>query len=174
MVVNKPVANKGPRTEYRCWASSLVTHLKEIDMAKKRVFVSFDYDNDKRYKALLKAWDVNPNFDFYFSDLSSNEINSWSVPVVKQALSKKINEANYTLVLVGKEANKQHRDHKEIGYKNWLNYEIAKSKEHKNKLVAVKLDKTNVSPEQLLDSGASWAMSFTRDAIIKAMDDAAK
>jgi hypothetical protein len=55
-----------------------------------------------------------------------------------------------------------------------LNYEIAKSKEHKNKLVAVKLDKANVSPEQLLNSGASWAMSFTRDAIIKAMDDAAK
>jgi cytochrome oxidase Cu insertion factor (SCO1/SenC/PrrC family) len=42
-------------------------------MAKKKVFVSFDYDNDKRYKALLKAWDANPNFDFYFSDLSSDE-----------------------------------------------------------------------------------------------------
>jgi hypothetical protein len=32
-------------------------------MAKKKVFVSFDYDNDKRYKALLKAWDhVAPEF----------------------------------------------------------------------------------------------------------------
>lgn len=143
-------------------------------MAKKKVFVSFDYDNDKNYKNLMKAWDANPNFDFYFSDLSSTEINSWSVPVVKQVLSTKINEANYTVVLVGKEANKQHKDHEKIGYKNWINYEVAKSKEHKNKLVAVKLDKTYDSPEELLNSGASWAMSFTQEAIVKALNDAAK
>ncbi len=143
-------------------------------MAKKKVFVSFDYDNDKHYKNLLKAWDANPTFDFYFSDLSSTEINSWSVSVVKQVLSTKINEANYTVVLVGKEANKQHKDHKEIGHKNWINYEVAKSKEHKNKLVAVKLDKAYDSPEQLLNSGASWAMSFTQEAIVKALNDAAK
>ena len=141
-------------------------------MAKKKVFVSFDYDNDKHYKALLKAWDANPQFDFYFSDLSSTEINSWSVPVVKQVLSKKINEANYTLVLVGKEANKQHSDHKEIGYKNWLNYEVAKSKQHGNKLVAVKLSSTNTSPDELFGSGASWAMSFKQESIIKALNGA--
>jgi hypothetical protein len=145
----------------------------EIEMAKKKVFVSFDYENDKHYKFLLQAWDANPNFDFYFSDLSSQEINSLSIPVVKQKLSQKINEATYTLVIVGKEANKQHKDHKDIGYKNWLNYEIAKSKEHKNKLVGVKIDRTYDSPEQLLNSGASWAMSFTQDAIIKALNDAA-
>ncbi|SCN46880.1 hypothetical protein BAZMOX_224472_0 [methanotrophic endosymbiont of Bathymodiolus azoricus (Menez Gwen)] len=141
-------------------------------MAKKKVFVSFDYDNDKHYKALLKAWDANPKFDFYFSDLSSNEINSSLVSVVKQALSRKINEANYTLVLVGKEANKQHKDYKDIGYKNWLNYEVAKSKEHKNKLVGVKLSSTNTSPDELLNSRAKWAMSFTQGSIIKALEEA--
>jgi len=141
-------------------------------MAKKKVFVSFDYDNDKHYKALLKAWDANPNFDFYFSDLSSNEINSWSVPVVKQVLSGKINQANYTVVLVGKEANKQHSDYQEIGYKNWLNYEIAKSKQHGNKLVAVKLSSTNTSPDELLGSDAAWAMSFKQESIVKALNDA--
>lgn len=143
-------------------------------MAKKKVFVSFDYDNDKNYKLLLSAWDANPEFDFYFSDLSSGEIQSSSVAVVKQVLSKKNNEANYTVVLVGKEANKQHKDYKEIGYKNWLNYEIAKSKEHKNKLVAIKLVKENESPSELLGSGATWAMSFTSASIIKALNDAAK
>jgi predicted hydrolase (HD superfamily) len=143
-------------------------------MAKKKVFVSFDYENDKHYKRLLEAWDANSQFDFLFSDLSSDEIQSNSVAVVKQALSRKINEANYTLVIVGKEANKQHKDYKEIGYLNWLNYEIAKSKEHRNKLVGVKIDKTYESPEQLLNSGASWAMSFTQEAIIKALDEAAK
>jgi len=141
-------------------------------MAKKKVFVSFDYDNDRHYKALLKAWDANPSFDFYFSDLSSTEINSWSVPVVKQVLSKKINEANYTVILVGKEANKQHSDHKEIGCKNWLNYEIAKSKQHGNKLVAVKLSSTNISPDELLGSGATWAMSFKQESIVKALNEA--
>ncbi|VVH60044.1 hypothetical protein BAZOLSSOX_419 [uncultured Gammaproteobacteria bacterium] len=141
-------------------------------MAKKKVFVSFDYDNDKHYKALLKAWDANPKFDFYFSDLSSNEINSSLVSVVKQALSRKINEAKYTLVLVGKEANKQHKDYKDIGYKNWLNYEVAKSKEHKNKLVGVKLSSTNTSPDELLNSRAKWAMSFTQGSIIKALEEA--
>jgi hypothetical protein len=145
---------------------------KEWVMAKKKVFISFDYDNDNLYKFLLKAWDANPSFDFYFSDLSSSEINSWSVPVVKQVLSKKINEANYTVVLVGKEANKQHSDYREIGHKNWLNYEIAKSKEHRNKLVAIKLSSTNTSPDELLSSGAKWAMSFTQEAIIKALNEA--
>ena len=32
-------------------------------MAKKKVFVSFDYENDKHYKFLLEAWDANPKFD---------------------------------------------------------------------------------------------------------------
>lgn len=141
-------------------------------MAKKKVFVSFDYDNDKHYKFLLEAWDANPDFDFKFSDLSSAEINSWAIPTVKGALTTKINAATYTLVIVGKEANKKHADSVEIGYKNWLNFEVAKSKANGNKLVAVKLSSTNTSPDELLNSGASWAMSFTRDTIIKALDNA--
>lgn len=141
-------------------------------MAKKKVFVSFDYDNDKHYKALLKAWDANPNFDFYFSDLSSNEINSFYIPTVKQALSKKINEANYTLVIIGKEANKPHKDKALIGYLNWINFEIAKSKEHGNKLVGVKINSSYTSPDEILYSGASWAMSFSQAAILKALNDA--
>lgn len=141
-------------------------------MAKKKVFVSFDYDNDKHYKLLLKAWDANPEFDFVFSDLSASEIQSSSVAVVKQVLSKKVNSATYTLVIVGKEANKKHADSKEIGYKNWLNYEVAKSKEHKNKLVAVKISSTYTSPDELLGAGAKWAMSFKQDPIIKALNDA--
>nr|VFK54755.1 MAG: MTH538 TIR-like domain (DUF1863) [Candidatus Kentron sp. TUN]VFK59578.1 MAG: MTH538 TIR-like domain (DUF1863) [Candidatus Kentron sp. TUN] len=143
-------------------------------MAKKKVFISFDYDDDSYYKNLLKAWDANSNFDFRFSDLSATEINSSSVSTVKQVLSRKINEANYTVVIVGVNANKQHKDHKEIGYRNWLNYEIAKSKEHGNKLVGVKLYQLYESPEQLLNSGASWAMSFTQEAIVKALNNAAK
>ncbi len=141
-------------------------------MAKKKVFVSFDYENDKHYKFLLEAWDANPEFDFYFSDMSSQEIQTWDISRVKAALTNKINQATYTLVIVGKYANSYHTDYKEIGYRNWLNFEIAKSKSAYNRLVAIKLDREYSSPDELLGSGAEWAMSFTRDAIIKALNNA--
>ena len=65
-------------------------------MAKKHVFVSFDYTNDKLYKFLLNAWDANKNMDFVFNDFSSDEIQTNSVSVVKTNLTKKINAATYT------------------------------------------------------------------------------
>lgn len=141
-------------------------------MAKKRVFVSFDYTNDKSYKYLLDAWDKNENMDFVFEDCSADEILSDSVSRVKAGLTRRINTTDYTLVIIGKEANKEHPDSDEIGYKNWINFEIAKSKQHGNKLVAVKINKAYESPDELLGAGASWAMSFTQDAIIKALSEA--
>ena len=141
-------------------------------MAKKRVFISFDYTNDKSYKYLLDAWDSNKNLDFVFEDCSADEIMSDNIPTIKAGLTRRINQSDYTLVIVGKEANKIHPDSKEIGYRNWINFEIALSKKNGNKLVAVKLDKSYESPEQLYSSGASWAMSFTQAAIIKALSEA--
>lgn len=140
-------------------------------MAKK-VFVSFDWDNDRRYKHLMSAWHTNPNFDFIFDDRSSKEINSWDIPTVKAALTKKINTADYTLVIVGKEANHFHADYAKIGSKNWLNFEIKQSKLNRNKLIGVKLNRLNTSPEELLGSNTSWAMSFTQESIIQALNNA--
>lgn len=141
-------------------------------MAKKKVFVSFDFTNDKLYKYLLNAWDANKNMDFLFKDCSSDEIHSNSVSVIKAGLTKRINTTTYTLVIVGEEANKQHKDHISIGYKNWINFEVAKSKANGNKLVAVKLDKSFESPEELLNSGAKWAIGFSQASIIKALNEA--
>lgn len=141
-------------------------------MAKKKVFVSFDYENDRHYKFLLNAWDANSNMDFVFNDCSSDEIHSNSVSVVKANLTKRINDCTYTLVIVGKYANQAHKDRTEIGYKNWQNFEIARSKSAGNKLVAIKLDKEYTSPDEILNSGAKWAMSFTQSAIIKALNEA--
>ncbi len=138
----------------------------------KRVFISFDYENDKHYKFLLTAINENPRFNLVFDDKSSSEINSYNVDRVKAALSQKIASADYTLVIVGKYANSLHNDHKLIGCRNWMNFEIKKSKELRKKLIAVKIDKSYESPEELLNSGASWAMSFTVDAIIQALDNA--
>jgi 3-deoxy-D-arabino-heptulosonate 7-phosphate (DAHP) synthase len=141
-------------------------------MAKKKVFVSFDYEKDKQYYYLLKAWDANSNFEFSFSDYTSREIQNDSIPVVKANLTKKIKEATYTLVIVGEDANKRHKDYLEIGYKNWQNFEIAKSKENVNKLVGVKIDKSYSSPDEILNAGASWALSFTQEKIIEALNNA--
>ncbi len=140
-------------------------------MAKK-VFVSFDYDKDKNYKFLLGAWDKNDKFDFSFADHSSQEINSEDVSVVRAALTRKINSADVTLVIIGEDANKKHSDSDDIGYKNWINFEIAKSVENGNSIVGVKLDSTYESPDEILGVGASWAMSFTEENIIKALDNA--
>jgi hypothetical protein len=141
-------------------------------MAKKNVFVSFDWDNDRHYKFLLEAWDANPNFSFVFADKTPEEINSYNIGRIKAGITTKVKDATYTLVIVGKEANKRHKHSQLIGHKNWINFEVYQSKQNRNKLVGIKLDKIFESPDELIDSGASWAMSFTQDAIIKALNEA--
>ena len=116
---------------------------------RKRVFVSFDYENDGHYKFLLEAWDANKTFDFVFTDHSSGEINSKDIGRVKAALAAKIGAATHTFVIIGKEANKLHKDEHLIGYRNWMNFEIAKSKQLEKKIVAVKIDRSYESPEEL-------------------------
>jgi len=138
----------------------------------KSIFISFDWDHDKNYKFLLDAMAKNPRFSVSFDDKSSTEINSDNVGRVKAALSRKIGEATYILVIVGQYANSLHQDHRLIGERNWINYEVQKSKELKKRLVGVKIDKSYTSPERLLNSDASWAMSFTEDAITAAIDSA--
>ena len=136
------------------------------------VFVSFDWDHDRRYKFLLEAWDKNPRFQFVFSDASSGEIDTNNVGRIKGALTAKINAATHTLVIVGQYANSPHAQRNLIGYKNWINFEIAQSKAARNKIVAVKLDRGFESPDELLGAGASWAMAFTEDAILRALAEA--
>jgi len=141
-------------------------------MAKKNVFVSFDYDNDKHYKYLLEAWDANPDFDFLFADKTPEEIDTNNIGRIKAALTARINSATYTLVIIGKEANKMHRHSRLIGFKNWINFEIHQSKLNKNKIAAIKIDKSYEAPEELDGAGASWTMSFTQEAILKALKNA--
>lgn len=141
-------------------------------MLKKKVFVSFDYTNDKNYKFLLEAWDANKNFEFNFSDMSTQEIQSWNIARIKAALTVKIKAASHTLVLVGKHANTPHVNRALIGHRNWINFEIHQSKTFRNRLVAVKLAQYNESPEELLDSGAKWSMTFQEAGIVYALNTA--
>lgn len=136
------------------------------------VFVSFDYENDRRYKWLLTAWHANPRFQFVFQDEASLGVNSENVGRVKAALTRKIQGATHTLVIVGRFANWPHPQRNLIGHRNWINFEIYQSKQMQKKLVGVKLDRSFESPEELLQASASWAMSFTESAVIKALEQA--
>ena len=107
-------------------------------MANKKVCVSFDYENDRRYYNLLEAWNDNPNIDFHINNCTPSEIQSESVSKIKQVLSTKIGEANYMIAIIGKHSNDKHPDSNEIGYKNWQAYEIDKNAEKSNKLIIVK------------------------------------
>ncbi|MCX8075246.1 MAG: TIR domain-containing protein [Clostridia bacterium] len=138
-------------------------------MAKKKVFVSFDFENDRNYKYLLEAWNNNSEFEFTMEDKSSREINSWNISTIKGSLTTKINQSNYTIVIIGRYANVKDKNSDIIGYRNWQNFEIAKSKENGNKLIGVKLNSTYESPEELLGAGANWA-TYSVESIIKALN----
>jgi hypothetical protein len=132
-------------------------------MAKKSIFISYDYDNDKHYKNLLVAWDKNSDFDFGFNDQSADiSIDSTDSAAIKRAISSKINNATYFLCIVGEKTSKS----------KWVKWEIGKAVELKKKIVAVKTSSTNDSPTELLGVGAKWAMSFTFESIKKAIDEA--
>ena len=77
-------------------------------MATKRIFVSFDYDNDKHYKNLLLAWSANDQFaDFYISDQSVTEpVDSDRAGPIRRAISAKIGAATGLLCIVGKSTSK--------------------------------------------------------------------
>lgn len=77
-------------------------------MLKRKVSVSFDYDRDRNYYLLLKAWNENPSIEFSIIDRMHSEIQSGRVDVDKRVLSRKINEANVTLALIGEDINKPH------------------------------------------------------------------
>ena len=141
-------------------------------MSKKKVFVSFDYDNDRNYKNLLAAWDANPTFDFVFNDKTPTEINTDEISVIKAGLTRKINEATYTLFIVGKHANQLHKDRQEIGFDNWVNFEAHKSIQSGNNLAVIKIESTNSVPDELVGAGYKYRSGFTEVNVIGLLDDA--
>jgi len=131
-------------------------------MAKKNVFVSFDYDNDRYYRDLFRSWDANPDFDFSFNETYPKvAVDSTDAEATKRVLAQKIRAATHLLCIIGK-----------YTYSGWVPWEINKAKELKKKLVGVKINRENTSPEALVGSGAAWAMSFTREDVLKALKEA--
>ena len=138
----------------------------------KSIFISFDYDHDRRYRYLLKALKENPRSDIEFIDVTPEEIKSESVPRIKGVLTNRIRQSTHTLIIIGQYANSEHPDVDEIGEPNWQWWEIKKSISESNGLIAVKIDRTYNSPDPLLNEGAVWAMSFNVESIVNAIDKA--
>lgn len=138
----------------------------------KKIVISFDWHNDRNYRNLLAAWLNNPKFSISFEDLTPGAIDTDDVGRVKAVLTSKIRAATHTLVLIGAHANDTHKDATKIGTRNWIWWEIEQSKAEGKGLIAVKIDSQNPTPDPLLNSGATWAMSYTQDAIIAAINKA--
>jgi hypothetical protein len=138
---------------------------------RKDICISFDWHNDRNYRHMLSAWIANPKNPISFQDLTPGAIDTDDVSRVKAVLTGKIRDATHTLILVGSAANSPHKDRVQIGSRNWIWWEIEQSKSEGNRLIAVKIDSGNPTPDPLYNSGAHWAMSFTQDAILKAINE---
>jgi len=132
-------------------------------MAKDKIFISYDYDNDKHYKNLLVAWDKNALFDFSFYDASVDvSVNSTDANYIKNVIKGRIKSSSHFLCIVGKNTHKS----------GWVKWEIDTAVALGKKLVAVKTQADNTSPAAILGVGASWAKSFTFDSINTAVTTA--
>ena len=132
-------------------------------MAKKKVFISYDYDNDKHYKNLLLAWDANKEFDFSLYDQSVDvSVDSTEASVIRRVISTRISDSVYFLCIIGKHTYKS----------SWVAWEIKKAADLNKKIIAVKTAKDNDTPLELYGIGAEWALSFSFDSIKNAIDRA--
>jgi hypothetical protein len=138
---------------------------------KKRIYICFDYDNDKHYRYLLSALEANASNSLEFIDVTPSEIQSSDIGRIKAALGQKIKDATHTLVIVGAHANDSHKDSVAIGSRNWQWWEIEKSKEEGKGLIAVKIERGYEPPGPLTSAGAKWAMDFNVPAILKAISE---
>ena len=137
---------------------------------KPKVFVSFDYENDRLYKQALDMWHANEKFEFTFQSVTPKEIQSDDVGRVKAVLTTKIKEATHVLILIGKHANERHIDAPKIGCINWINFEVQQAILHKKKLVAVMLEPTNRLPQNLIGAYGKTVKVFKEKEITEALN----
>ena len=131
-------------------------------MAKRKVFISFDYNNDRYYKNLLVAWDQNKRFDFTFYDGSVTvPVNSTSAGPIRRVISRRIGECPRFLCIVGEKTYSS----------GWVAWEIEKAVQLSRRLIAIKTSRSNTTPPSLYGVDAKWALSFTFNAIKKALDE---
>ena len=131
--------------------------------AKKRIFLSYDYANDRNYRNLLLAWNKDKDLDFSFYDMPVDvSVDSNDAAAIKRVICARLAGSSHFLCLVGKLTHNS----------RWVTWEIGEALELKRRIVAVKIENDNTSPWALISGGARWALSFNFDAIKKAVDEA--
>lgn len=129
---------------------------------RKDIFISYSYSSDRHYKNLLVAWSKNGMFDLEFYDGSvTSPVNSTQAGPIKRVITQKISKATHLLCIVGEDTYRS----------DWVTWEINKAVEFDKKIIAVKIKKNNSTPTALYGVGATWALSFTYEAIKKAIDE---
>ena len=114
-------------------------------MAKRDVFIGFDFNNDRHYKNVLVAWDKNEHFDITFFDKSVTvPVNSTNADSIRRVISQRIAACPRFLCIVG-----------QLTYKSdCVIWEIDKAIELNRRIIAVKTNRLNTSPAHLFIIGA--------------------
>ena len=118
-------------------------------MARTKICISFDYENDRNSRNAIRLWNTNKNIDFDIIDKTPNEIDTYDISRIKAGLTLKINQADILLVISGNYINTPHKDKDKIGCINWQNWECKKALELGKKVLLVKLDYNSAIPTEL-------------------------
>ena len=146
--------------EQMCWVQDFKPAERSMDMANKRIFISYDYSNDGKYKDLVLTWDKDEDLDFSFYDMSVEvSVDASDAAAIKREISARISDCSHFLCLVGRYSHKS----------RWVDWEIKTAMELKKKVVAVQVEKNVTTPNALYGVGTSWALSFDFDVIKKAL-----
>jgi hypothetical protein len=132
--------------------------------AAKVVFVSYDYENDGYYKDLLATWSQSPDFP----RLSVNDqpvtypVDSDEAEPLKRVVYGKIRAATAFLCVVGEKTSAS----------AWVDWEIKTAIDLDKRMIVVRTSRDTVVPDVLSEVGPTCAMSFTFEAIKRAVGEA--
>lgn len=116
---------------------------------KKRVFISFDYDNDSGAKIMLAGQAKLEDSPFDFKDASLQELltGDW-----KDKIRRRMDNIDLVIVLCGESTNKATGVAAEV--------EIAQEKKKEYFLLAAYKDKTCVKPSKALSSDKMYEWTW--------------
>jgi len=130
----------------------------------KLIFVSYDYENDGNHRDILVTWSQSPDFP----RLSVNDqpvtypVDSDEAEPLKRVVYGKIKAATAFLCVVGDKTSAS----------AWVEWEIKTAIELEKRMVVVRIDRDCVVPDVLSEVGPTCAMSFTFEAIKRAVGEA--
>lgn len=138
--------------------STLAIAIHLYKKRKRRIFVSYHSKNDAKYKNLLNAWQKNQDFKFDFHDTSVGvSIKTTNESRIKAGITRKLNESNLVLCIVGEETHQR----------PIVNWELEKANELGKKIIIVKIKSNYKSPEYLLNLGVTMIKGFKKEEILK-------